>query len=460
MPPEPRHRSTHGPRMQSIAAYVAIAAVAAAFVILALAGLLAPFAALVSFVAVAGITLTAMRLATNGSPLPQPAHKAATTMPHAAIGSITAVLPEPALALDRQGTVVFSNDQAKDVLGLDRPGRHLSAVVRAPVVLDALDEALRTGRRVQVEFEQRVPVERRFDVHVTPLPKDAAGPGGPRSPAVLMLMRDLTRQERLERMRADFVANASHELRTPLAAVIGFIETLQGSARDDPEARSQFLQLMHSQAARMARLVDDLLSLSQIELNVGRKPDQTVDLARTVRDVVETMQPLAGDSGVDLVVDLPVAPLEVTGDRDQLVQVIQNLIENAIRYGGSGGRVDVSVSLQSTGAGGQRHADIIVRDFGPGIAPEHLPRLTERFYRVDVTDSRAKGGTGLGLAIVKHILNRHGGRLLIDSRIGEGSTFIARLPAKADSTANESAGNPDELRENAKSVQDQRDVSS
>jgi two-component system, OmpR family, phosphate regulon sensor histidine kinase PhoR len=222
-------------------------------------------------------------------------------------------------------------------------------------------------------------------------------------------------------MRADFVANASHELRTPLASLIGFIETLQGPARDDAAARERFLGIMRGQARRMARLIDDLLSLSRIELKEHLAPREPVALAPVLLQVIEAHGPLAAEAGVALALDGG-ASLTVPGDRDELVRVVENLVENAVKYGGSGGRVEVGLAAE----GG--FAEIRVRDHGPGIAPEHLPRLTERFYRVDVTESRQKGGTGLGLAIVKHILNRHGGRLAVESAPGRGATFRALLP--------------------------------
>jgi two-component system phosphate regulon sensor histidine kinase PhoR len=243
---------------------------------------------------------------------------------------------------------------------------------------------------------------------------------------VLMTFHDLTPLRRVEEMRADFVANASHELRTPLAALSGFIETLQGSARDDAKARERFLAIMREQARRMARLIDDLLSLSRIELNAHRRPDTPVDLVPIVRQVVDSLETLARDRGVAVNVEAANA-LTVLGDRDELVRIFENLVENALKYGAPGKRVDIKL-----GAGlsteNEPEAQVSVRDYGPGIAPEHLPRLTERFYRVDVKESRAQGGTGLGLALVKHILNRHRGRLTIESASGAGASFTIHLP--------------------------------
>jgi two-component system phosphate regulon sensor histidine kinase PhoR len=246
---------------------------------------------------------------------------------------------------------------------------------------------------------------------------------------LVMTFHDLTPLRRVEEMRADFVANASHELRTPLAALSGFIETLQGPAKDDAAARERFLAIMRSQATRMARLIDDLLSLSRIELNAHLRPSTPVELAPIVRQVVDGLQMLARERAVEIRVEALAEPLTVLGDRDELVRALENLVENALKYGASGKRVDVTLS-RGAARDGADEARIAVRDYGPGIAREHLPRLTERFYRVDVAGSRAQGGTGLGLALVKHVLNRHGGRLAIESAAGAGATFTVHLPLR------------------------------
>ncbi len=273
----------------------------------------------------------------------------------------------------------------------------------------------------RVELAEQVPAERWFEVHIVPLPlaTTAAGEQG-----LLLVFHDLTPLRRSEQMRADFVANASHELRTPLATLSGFIETLRGSARADAAARERFLGIMHAQARRMTRLIDDLLSLSRIELKEHIRPQDSVDLIGVMRQVADALQPLAEDRQVELHIAAPPSPVTVRGDRDELIRVCENLTENALKYGASGARVDVVVSNDVA----KREARIEVRDYGPGIAPEHLPRLTERFYRVDVSQSRSEGGTGLGLALVKHILNRHGGRLSIASTPGAGAIFTVHLP--------------------------------
>jgi len=270
-----------------------------------------------------------------------------------------------------------------------------------------------------VEFAQRVPVDRWFKVHIHPV--------GTARPMMLLTFHDLTPLHRAEQMRADFVANASHELRTPLASLSGFIDTLQGSAREDANARGRFLAIMKTQASRMARLIEDLLSLSRVELIEHMHPEAPVDLVAVVRQVVDGLQTLATDRNVEIAVVPPVAPLIVPGDRDELTRVFENLVENALKYGAAGKRVDIGFS-SATASDGAPEVLVATRDYGPGIAAEHLPRLTERFYRVDVTQSRAEGGTGLGLSLVKHILNRHRGKLSVESEAGKGATFTVRLP--------------------------------
>ncbi|MFZ1103938.1 MAG: ATP-binding protein, partial [Hyphomicrobiaceae bacterium] len=284
--------------------------------------------------------------------------------------------------------------------------------------------ALATHEAQTVELHGRVPVERRLLATVVPLEQAAAE--GRDAPTLLITFRDLSEQDRLARMRADFVANASHELRTPLAYLKGSVETLLGPARDDPAARAAFLKTMGEQAERMSGLVDDLLSLSRVEMREYLPPAGEADLAAVIADVAETLTPLAQKAGVGLTLSGLDAEALVRGDHDELAQVFQNLIQNAIKYGRSGGKVEVR--LKRDAGSRQLRYRVDVADDGPGIAAQHLPRLTERFYRVNVAASREKGGTGLGLAIVKHILNRHRGELAVVSRLGEGSTFTVVLP--------------------------------
>ena len=333
--------------------------------------------------------------------------------------------PEAAIVLDREGRVVAFNDMAISIAPALRSGEPALIALRMPELVDAIRRAIRRHEPQRVEFFERVPLDRWFEAFVTPVTL-TLGAGGT-ADILLMTFNDLTPLRRVEEMRADFIANASHELRTPLAALLGFIETLQGPAKDDPVARDKFLGIMQGQATRMARLIDDLLSLSRIELNAHLQPSTPVDLAPIVRQVVDGLQMLARDRGVEIKVALPPDTLTVLGDRDELIRALENLIENALKYGAVGKRVDVTVGRAQTRAG-LPEAHVSVRDFGPGISPEHLPRLTERFYRVDVADSRAQGGTGLGLALVKHVLNRHGGLLTIESTPGAGATFTMHIP--------------------------------
>ncbi len=332
------------------------------------------------------------------------------------LGPLIAALPDPVLVLNRAGEVLAANEHVRDIFDFDPRRQHLSTSIRAPAVLEALGAVLAGGEFRRVDYHLPAPFARHFDVYLSPVEG-----GLPQGPAALIVLKDLTREQQIERMRADFVANASHELRTPLAALSGFIETLMGAARNDETARGKFLHLMRAQADRMKRLIGDLLSLSRIEMNVHLRPVGTVDLASVAAQAAEAMADLARDSRCELRLSAA-GPLLVTGDRDELVQVMQNLIENAIRYAGEGRPVDIAGRVHDT------FAEISVRDHGPGIAAEHLPRLTERFYRVSVQESRSRGGTGLGLAIVKHILNRHRGRLVISSVAGEGSVFTVRIP--------------------------------
>ena len=334
-------------------------------------------------------------------------------------------LHDPAIVLDREGRVVAFNEPAAAIAPALRRGEPALIALRMPELVDAIRRATRRREPQRVEFFERVPLDRWFEAFVTPVRLATGGDAG--SDIVLMTFNDLTPLRRVEEMRADFIANASHELRTPLAALLGFIETLQGSAKDDPAAREKFLAIMQGQAARMARLIDDLLSLSRIELNAHLQPNTPVDLTPIVRQVADGLQMLARDRGVEIKVTAPSEPLIVLGDRDELIRALENLVENALKYGAAGKRVDLMLSRGQTRAGAPE-ARLSVRDYGPGIAPEHVPRLTERFYRVDVAESRAQGGTGLGLALVKHVLNRHGGRLSIESTPGAGAAFTMHMP--------------------------------
>jgi two-component system phosphate regulon sensor histidine kinase PhoR len=345
------------------------------------------------------------------------------------IDSLIGGLPAPAIVLDREGRVIAFNAAAAAVAPSLRRGEPALITLRMPELVEAIRRAAATKTAQRVEFFERVPLDRWFEAFVTPV--TLANTADANAGILLMTFNDLTPLRRVEEMRADFIANASHELRTPLAALLGFIETLQGTAKDDASARTKFLAIMQGQATRMARLIDDLLSLSRIELNAHLQPNTPVDLGPIVRQVADGLQTLARDRGVEIKVAVPPEPLIVLADRDEVIRGLENLVENALKYGAAGKRVDVTLS-RGEARGGAAEAQIAIRDYGPGIAPEHLPRLTERFYRVDVADSRAQGGTGLGLALVKHILNRHGGRVSVESTRGEGATFTMHLPLPND----------------------------
>ena len=338
-------------------------------------------------------------------------------------------LPNPLLLLDTEGRIVFSNSAASGLVVGVAPRRHISAVLRAPGVLEAVELVLKGNPPQTVEYSNLVPVERYIEAYVAPIPLKASTEREEEIGAIVVL-HELTAQKRLEQMRADFVANASHELRTPLTSLSGFIETLRGHARDDAVARERFLETMQDQAGRMRRLIEDLLSLSRIELNEHIRPEGRVSLPSVLRDVTDSLAPLAAARKVKLETVIEPGVLDVIGARDELIQVVQNLVDNAIKYGSSGGRIVITAG--DAGESEARKSSFVsVRDFGEGIAREHIPRLTERFYRVDVQRSRQTGGTGLGLAIVKHIVNRHRGTLSIESSLGEGATFKVILPQAA-----------------------------
>jgi two-component system phosphate regulon sensor histidine kinase PhoR len=333
-------------------------------------------------------------------------------------------LPAPVMLLDGVQRVVFANDSMQAVVGPGVERKHVSAVLRNPFVIEAIGQTAATGESRAGEFSLPVPIERFYQAYTARVSVDP--------PVVALLLHDVTAIRRSEQMRADFVANASHELRTPLAAVSGFIDTLRGHARNDEEARERFLEIMSVEAARMRRLIDDLLSLTRIELNEHVRPETKVQLEGIVRQAVQALEPLAVGDGISVkVVCGAESAGTIIGDRDELVQLFQNLIHNAIKYGRPGGRVLVTLGRSEN----SREVFVAVRDDGEGIPQTAVARLTERFYRVDVKRSREKGGTGLGLAIVKHIVSRHQGRLVIESKQGEGSVFTVFLPLEGPETA-------------------------
>lgn len=441
-----------------------------ALVILALLGLLAPGYALLAGAAVIAGTavilhryfagLRAARAYTEalepGAPPPRPPAKAlvvteilvAIRRLHArlsaaitvaterarALEAVLDTLPDPVVTVDAEGKLVTANAPARTLFGQQIVGLDLGAALRNPSLRAAALAALAdqpTAAARGVEFSIPVPVERRFRARIVTLTEPAAGA------ALVIALQDMTDMARTDQMRADFIANVSHELRTPLASLIGYIETLQGAAQEDAGARRQFLSIMARQSQRMSRLVDDLLSLSAIELNEHTPPASPVDLLPLLRAAADTLAPRARARDIDIVLDaaddLP-DPACVPGDADQLAEVFENLIDNAVKYTRPKTRVRIAVASAPPRAGVPVLC-VSISDAGDGIPPQHIPRLTERFYRVDPARSRELGGTGLGLAIVKHIVNRHRGRLSIESAPGAGTTVTVALSAVAASEA-------------------------
>lgn len=332
--------------------------------------------------------------------------------------AILQAVPMPMLFIDADERILNANLGGEAVLGAGQIGRHHAIALRQPALLTTIEAALRDGVAGQARYVILGPsYEVTYLVSVTPVSSD--GHSG-----VLCAFKDITEEELVSRFRRDFVANVSHELRTPLTSLVGFIETLKGAAKDDPAARDRFLTIMEHQAGRMNRLVRDLLSLSKVEAEERQRPTTYVSIDDLIAAVVATLRPVADAAGVVVKVNGGSTAPHVPADGDQLAQVFQNLIENAIKYGGPSKTVTVSIHPASD----DPMLRIDVLDEGDGIAPQHLPRLTERFYRIDTHRSREQGGTGLGLAIVKHIINRHRGRMAISSERGEGSCFTVFLP--------------------------------
>jgi two-component system phosphate regulon sensor histidine kinase PhoR len=336
-------------------------------------------------------------------------------------------LPDPLVVLDRGGAALRANAAARALFGTAAGhAGDLAALLRHPALADALDAALASGTPRDVDIALPVPVARELKVHAIPMDPPLADGG-----RLVLLLSDRTRERALERTRADFVANASHELRTPLASVIGFIETLRGPARDDPEAQQRFLGIMAEQSERMRRLIDDLLGLSRIEITEHQPPTGRVDLGVLASAEAEAMQTILAGRRVRLEAEIARDAVAAPADAEQIAQVVRNLLDNAARYGSSGGKVRLCVAHAEPGGRWSARPGVLlsIGDDGPGIAKHHIPRLTERFYRVDRGRSRGEGGTGLGLAIVKHVVNRHRGQLLIESDEGAGATFTVWLPA-------------------------------
>lgn len=332
-------------------------------------------------------------------------------------------IPMGAILVAPDDRIAATNARAGSLLGENVVGRHYVSVLRQPDLLDLIERGLRDHRSGQCRYLARDGARDVTYVVSCGWVECAALRGA------LLCFEDISHLEHAGQMRRDFVANVSHELRTPLTALMGFIETLRGPARNDPQAQQRFLEIMAGEAARMERLVSDLLSLNRVETTERVRPTDPVDLGALITSVAHGLAPLGQGAGVALNIVLPADPVLVPGDADQLRQVLGNLIENAIKYGGGGGEVRLTLDHAARDPALRGAAAVIeVRDFGAGIEPQHIARLTERFYRVDGHRSREVGGTGLGLAIVKHIIGRHRGRLRIESAPGKGSSFTVVLP--------------------------------
>ncbi|QEW20531.1 Alkaline phosphatase synthesis sensor protein PhoR [Marinibacterium anthonyi] len=342
------------------------------------------------------------------------------------IADVLAAVPLPGLIIDQSERIIAANGEALNLLGQQIVGRHFATILRQPQVLQLVEESLRDRRPRHARHMTNDGVQ---DTLYEVSCRYVSGIGAVNAGALLICFQDVTHLEQAERMRRDFVANVSHELRTPLTAIMGFIETLRGPARDDEAVRDRFLEIMEGEAARMNRLVGDLLSLSRVEDEERIRPRETVNLTGILEATLRSVKPLAEEAGMELTLEAPEDPVTVTGDADQLQQVFTNLIGNAITYAPAGKSVHLVLSTtERDPAVRGSAARVQVIDKGPGIDPVHLPRLTERFYRADSHRSRELGGTGLGLAIVKHIINRHRGRLRVESELGKGSTFTVILP--------------------------------
>ena len=323
-------------------------------------------------------------------------------------------LSNPTIILDEKANIIHLNSKAQETFISAKIDDPIAFSFRNPILLSAIEEVKKTNEPKSIEIHQSGLNEKWFNVAISLFKLQR------KEPLYMVLsLQDLSEQKKSDAMRSDFIANASHELRTPLTSLIGFIDTIEGAAANDKEAREKFLKIMRSQAGRMSKLIDDLLSLSKIELSQNVKPTNRVDLSATILRVVETLQTQTEQANLEIKITKPNEPIFITGDETELFEVFENLIDNAIKYGEKGKKIEINLDKAEPNSGFDYSVNII--DFGEGVASQHLPRLTERFYRVDADVSRKKKGTGLGLAIVKHILNRHEGMLNIISKIGKGT---------------------------------------
>ena len=326
---------------------------------------------------------------------------------------------EGLLVVDADMRVLVSNPAAGDIFGANGAPlntRRLTELTRNPAVLHAFSAALLRGERAEVKVETTAGDRRAFDLRVAPFEPRAGAPRG-----AIGVFFDITQLEHLERVRQEFLSNVSHELRTPLTAIRAFVETLEAGALDDAAHNRRFLSIIDRNAARMHNLIDDILELSAIEAGTVTVERAPVPLRPLVQDVLTALAARAVEREVELRNEVA-AGVVVAADARRLEQMLTNLTDNAIKFNRAGGRVSVGHERR------EARDRITVTDTGEGIAPEHIERIFERFYRVDRARSRALGGTGLGLAIVKHLARAHGGEATVHSTPGSGSTFTIELP--------------------------------
>lgn len=419
------------PRMASVAARLLaqaslLAGIFGVFVALVLFGDMRPDAAILGFVVIVlAVAMLPTGVITVTETVQAPV-ELIPVLPRNSHFAFADALVDPCLVLDRRSVVLHANGAATRQFPSLSAGNPLTFVLRNPELVQAIDMAVRTGSVRTFELHETVPSETWDKVVVAPLRHHGQEWFADDDRQLIVTFQSLTELKRVDALRTDFIANASHEMRTPLASLIGFIDTLLGPAARDTAAREKFLGIMRGQAERMSKLIDDLLSLSRIEMHQHVRPTGTVDLAGLLREVREGLQVQAKAANLEIRLSLfEGAPTTTTGDRGQLYEVFENLLDNAIKYGADGKMVELS--LAPAGRPGYQHL-VTVIDHGPGVEPEHVPRLTERFYRIDADASRKKKGTGLGLAIVKHIVNRHRGQLTIKSKPGEGMRVDVWLP--------------------------------
>ncbi len=424
---EPHSRQTPSALPVALARITAhaglLAGILGVFLVLMLLGKLDPLTAAVSFVVVAaGVVLLAPAAPVEAGRTQAPAQPVSDD---GAVLAFADALADPCLILDRRGAMLHANAAALLQFPALELGRPVTLSLRNPQLVQAIDHVNRTGEVRTVELHETLPSETWDKVLVSPLRRAGRDWLEDEDRQLVVTLQSLTELKRVDALRSDFIANASHELRTPLASLLGFIDTLLGPAAKDSVAREKFLGIMRGQAERMSKLIDDMLSLSRIEMHQHVRPKDSIDLAGLLREVRDGLMMQASAADVEIRMTLCDGTAMTTGDRGQLYEVFENLMDNAIKYGATGKYIEVT--LAPTDRQGLHH-QVTVIDHGPGVGPEHVPRLTERFYRIDADTSRKKKGTGLGLAIVKHIVSRHRGQMTIRSKPGEGMRVDVFLP--------------------------------